>query len=195
MMDKVEPLELELLLSGIGGQGVQLIGKVMALAAVNEGRHALVYGEYGGEMRGGRSVLNLVIGPERLRALPVVSNASHVIVLHHKFFDEVLPRVSRDALVIAESTIAEQLEVEGRQVQFLPGTDLAKQAGNPMTAGLAILAGFAAMTGIVEVESLVAAMKQLVPSYRRQHVEANERALRLGAAAAPALSAPVAFAA
>ena len=49
------------------------------------------------------------------------------------------------------------------------------------------------LTGIVEVESLIAAMKQLVPAYRRQHVETNERALRAGAdAAAPGL-APIAF--
>jgi hypothetical protein len=44
---------------------------------------------------------------------------------------------------------------------------------------------------MVTVESLVAAMKELVPPYRVQHVNANEKALLAGGAAAPALAAPV----
>jgi 2-oxoglutarate ferredoxin oxidoreductase subunit gamma len=186
-------LELELLLSGIGGQGIQLVGKVLALAAVSEGRHAMVYGEFGGEMRGGKSVVNVVIGPERLKGLPIVSSASHVIAMHHKFWEEVVPRIAPDALILTDATVRGAIEAPGRRFEYLPGLELAQQAGSAQAAGLVVLGGFAKMTGIVEVESLIAAMKQLVPAYRRQHVETNERALRAGAdAAAPGL-APIAF--
>lgn len=174
---------------------MQLIGKVLALAAVEEGRHAMVYGEYGGEMRGGKSLVNIVIGPDRLRGLPVVSGASHVIALHQKFWEEVLPRVAGDALIVADSAIAGEIEAPGRRIETVPGSELAAEAGSTMATGFVLLSAFAGITGIVSVESLVGAMKQLVPSYRRQHVETNERALRLGADAAPALSAPVALAA
>lgn len=184
-------LELELLLSGIGGQGVQLVGKVLALAAVSEGRHALVYGEYGGEMRGGKSIVNVVIGAERLKALPIVANASHVIAMHQKYWDEVVPRVGDGALIVADETIRGQIAAPGRRLEYLPGLDLALQAGNAQAAGFVNLAGFARMTGIVEVDSLIAAMKQLIPAYRRQHVETNEKALRLGAEAAVPLSSPI----
>jgi 2-oxoglutarate ferredoxin oxidoreductase subunit gamma len=54
-----------------------------------------------------------------------------------------------------------------------------------------MLAAYCAITGLVGVESLVTAMKQVVPSYRRQHVEANEKALRAGFEAAPRRAAPV----
>ncbi len=184
-------VELELLLSGIGGQGIQLIGKALALAAIAEGRHALVYGEYGGEMRGGKSVINVVIGPQRLRALPVVANATHVIALHQKYWDEILPRLAPNALVVADSAIGEHLSLPTQRLDMVPGLDLAREAGNAMAAGFVMLAGFAGITGIVGVNSLIAAMKQLVPAYRRQHVETNERAIRLGAAAVTPLSAPV----
>jgi hypothetical protein len=42
----------------------------------------------------------------------------------------------------------------------------------------------------VAVDSVIEAMQQLVPSYRTQHLEANERAIRAGAAEVPALAAP-----
>jgi 2-oxoglutarate ferredoxin oxidoreductase subunit gamma len=164
---------------------------VLALAAVGEGRQAMVYGEFGGEMRGGKSVVNVVIGPERLKGLPIVSNASHVIALHQKFWEEVEPRVATDALILCDSAIHGQLHAPGRRFAELPGLALAQQAGSAQAAGLVVLGGFAAMTGVVRTESLIEAMKQLVPAYRRQHVETNEKALRLGAEAAVANSAPI----
>ena len=178
-------------MSGIGGQGVQLIGKVLAKAAVNEGGHALLYGEYGGEMRGGKSLINVVIGRERLKSLPVVHNASHVIALHQKFWDEIVGRVGPDATIFTDAPLRDHLDAPGRTIEGLPGSELAREAGSLQATGLVLLAGFVQMTGIVQLESLVTAMKQLVPSYRRQHVETNEKALRLGGAAVRQLSAPI----
>jgi 2-oxoglutarate ferredoxin oxidoreductase subunit gamma len=59
-----------------------------------------------------------------------------------------------------------------------------------MSAGFVMLGAFVAVTGLVSVESAVGAMRQLVPPYRTQHLEANERAIRAGAAAVPAGAAP-----
>ena len=41
------------------------------------------------------------------------------------------------------------------------------------------------MTDVVGIESLVDAMRECVPPYRRQHIEANEKGLRAGFDAAP----------
>jgi 2-oxoglutarate ferredoxin oxidoreductase subunit gamma len=59
-----------------------------------------------------------------------------------------------------------------------------------MSAGFVLLGAFAALTGLVAVESVVGAMRELVPPYRTQHVAANERAIAAGAAAVPALAEP-----
>jgi Pyruvate/2-oxoacid:ferredoxin oxidoreductase gamma subunit len=59
-----------------------------------------------------------------------------------------------------------------------------------MSAGFVLLGAFVAVTGLVGVESAIGAMRQLVPAYRTQHVEANERAIRAGAGLLPALAAP-----
>jgi Pyruvate/2-oxoacid:ferredoxin oxidoreductase gamma subunit len=152
------------------------------MAATAENRHALLYGEYGGEMRGGNSVVNVVVGARRLRALPVVSSASHAIVMHLKFWDEVAPRLRPDAVIATDASLADKIP-GNRRIISIPSNELAVQAGNAMSAGLALLGGFNAATGLVATDSLVAAMKELIPSYRRQHVETNEKAIRLGAAA------------
>ena len=48
-------MERELLLTGIGGQGVQLAAQVLARAAIAEGRSVQMFGSYGGMMRGGNT--------------------------------------------------------------------------------------------------------------------------------------------
>jgi 2-oxoglutarate ferredoxin oxidoreductase subunit gamma len=53
-----------------------------------------------------------------------------------------------------------------------------------------MLGAFAAITGLVQVDSAQAAMRELVPAYRTQHVAANERAIEAGAAAVPSMAAP-----
>ena len=45
--------ERELLLTGIGGQGVQLAAQFVARAAVYDRREVMLFGSYGGMMRGG----------------------------------------------------------------------------------------------------------------------------------------------
>ena len=54
-----------------------------------------------------------------------------------------------------------------------------------MAAGFVLLGAYAAVTGVVGADSLVDAMKELVPPYRTQHVAANEAAIRAGAEAVP----------
>ena len=58
-----------------------------------------------------------------------------------------------------------------------------------MSAAMVLVAAYARITGLVGLEALVAGMRDSVPPYRRQHVEANEKALRAGfASAAPGLA-------
>jgi len=39
---------------------------------------------------------------------------------------------------------------------------------------------YSALTGLIALDSAIEAMQDSIPSYRSQHIEANERALRAG---------------
>ena len=54
-------MERELLVTGIGGQGIQLAALVIARAALAEGREVQLFGSYGGMMRGGNTEATLVV--------------------------------------------------------------------------------------------------------------------------------------
>lgn len=187
-------MELDLFISGIGGQGIQLIGKSLALAAIKDGRHVMLAGEYGGHMRGGSSVGTVVIGARPVRALPILPHAGSAIALSHLFWERVGSRLRPGSLVLAEETIAADLpDMARHRLVKLPATAMATEQGSRMAAGMVMLGAFAAMTGAVKVDSAVAAMAEQIPSYRRQHIDANERAIRAGAAAVTPLEFAIDF--
>jgi 2-oxoglutarate ferredoxin oxidoreductase subunit gamma len=187
-------VEFEVLISGIGGQGIQLVAKSMALAAMAEGRMPLLTSEVSGAMRGGHSLAAVVIGDGPLKGLPVVTEAAAAIVFHPMLWDDVARRLQPGATVVANANLV-HLDPSGGAIELweVPATELASGLGSLQVLGFIMLGAFAALTSIVAIESLVDAMTEMLPPYRRQHAEANRRALELGAAQLPAGGAPVRF--
>jgi 2-oxoglutarate ferredoxin oxidoreductase subunit gamma len=182
-------VEREVIVTGVGGQGIQLLAKTLALAATREGRHAMLAADYGGEMRGGPSKASVVVGDEPLRALPVLPSAWSAILAHHRFSEPVLARLRPGGPVVANVPLVdpESLRPDLR-VFTVDAAAVAKAAGAPQALGFVLLGAYNAVTGMVSADALTAAMEELLPPYRRQHAPANARALAAGAAAVPALS-------
>lgn len=186
-------MQNDVVMTGIGGQGVQLAAKTLATGAIQEGRQAMLSAHWGGEMRGGQTEASVVISDGALRALPTLPAIHAAYVMHAKYWAPVLPRIAPGATIVLNSDLVEEAQLSAPHAQFFPisATNGAAALDAPMGACFVMLGAFCAITGMVELEALVAAMKTLVPPYRTQHIEANERCLRAGFADAPALVAPV----
>ena len=78
--------EREVLLTGIGGQGVQLAAQVLARAAVLEGRDVLLFGVYGGAMRGMNTDGTVVVGDGPIQSPPLLSSTWSAIAMHDRFW-------------------------------------------------------------------------------------------------------------
>jgi 2-oxoacid:acceptor oxidoreductase gamma subunit (pyruvate/2-ketoisovalerate family) len=183
-------MERELILTGVGGQGVQLAAQVLAKAAVLEGRFVMLLGTYGGTMRGGNTDSTLVVADAPITAPPIVSRVWSVVAMHHQFWGPARAKLRPGSVVVVNHPVfAAELDREVHQVFEIPATELATQLGQPMSAAMLLVAATARITGLVGLEALVAGMRDSVPPYRRQHVEANEKALRAGFAfASPGLA-------
>jgi 2-oxoglutarate ferredoxin oxidoreductase subunit gamma len=178
-------VEREVILSGIGGQGIQLMGKSLALAATNAGLYAMLAADYGGEMRGGPSQASVVIGDVPLRSLPILPSAGAAVLMHPKFSAFAVQRLRRDGLLLLNTSIMPAGEVaHPGQVVGLPVSAMARELGAPQSACFVMLGAYLAVTQIVEQGELERAMRQLLPPYRAQHGDANARAIASGLAAA-----------
>jgi 2-oxoglutarate ferredoxin oxidoreductase subunit gamma len=184
-------MEREVILTGIGGQGVQLGAQVLARAATREGRHVMLLGTYGGTMRGGPTDATLVVGDAPLETPPIVAQTGAAIAMHHAFWEPLRRKLAPDAVVVLNASLFEaELDRDAQRVFEVPATALASEAGSALAASMVLVSAYAALTGLVGLDSLCAAMRECVPSYRRDHVETNERALRAGFEALPHAAAP-----
>jgi Pyruvate/2-oxoacid:ferredoxin oxidoreductase gamma subunit len=174
-------VEREIMLTGMGGQGVQLGAQVLATAATHEGLHVMYLGTYGGTMRGGNTDSTMVIGDAPISAPPIVARIGAALVMHHAFWPPVRAKLRPGADVIVNSSVFEgNLSGLDAKVCQIAATELATQLGNPLCASMVLIAAYASRCGVVTLDSLLEAMRQSIPSYRTQHIELNELALRTG---------------
>jgi 2-oxoglutarate ferredoxin oxidoreductase subunit gamma len=175
-------VERELVMTGIGGQGVQLATQVLARAAAREGCRAMMFGIYGGEMRGGRTETTLVVGDGPIAAPPIVSTTWSAVALHHGHWGLVAPKVVPGGLVVVNATVFEgELGRDDVEVVSLPLSETAEELDSPVLLSMVLAGSYAALTGMVSIDAVLDAMRASVPPYRQQFVPGNEKAIRAGA--------------
>jgi len=175
------PTEREVVFTGIGGQGIQLIAKVLAEAAVAEGKHAMLFGVYGGMMRGGPSESTVVIGAQPIEAPPIIPHCWDIVALHPQGLETLARKLRPGGLLFANQTLVTASPRDDVRLLGLPATRLAEQAGNLAGAAMITLGAFVATTGLVGFDALIEAMRAALPPHRRQRAEENASFLRTGA--------------
>jgi len=184
-------VERELLITGMGGQGVQLAAQVIARGATLEGRHVMLFGVYGGAMRGMNTDGTVVVGDAPLNAPPLVSHTWSAIAMHDKFWAPVAPKVRDGGVVLVNtSTFVTALDAARCRVFRVPATDIAIELGNELVGSMVMTGAYVGITGLVGLDAVLEAMRQSIPPYRRQHVAANDEAIRAGFGAVDHLAFP-----
>jgi 2-oxoglutarate ferredoxin oxidoreductase subunit gamma len=183
--------ERELVLTGIGGQGIQLAAQVLARAAIAEGRSVQMFGSYGGMMRGGNTEATVVVAQGAIEAPPTIADTWSAVFMHHDFSEPTRAKLRPGSLVLVNTTVFEgSFDADEYRVVEVPATDLAVDLGNIMTASMIMLGAYVAATDIVQLDALDAAVAASLPPYRTQHVALNIKALRAGFEVAPRALAP-----
>jgi Pyruvate/2-oxoacid:ferredoxin oxidoreductase gamma subunit len=179
-------VEREILLSGIGGQGVQLGAQLLARAAIAEGRHVQLFGSYGGMMRGGNTDATLVVADEPVAAPPTVDSAWSAIVLHPAYAGWIGDRLRDGGLALVNTTVLTEGDTfqlpDGIELLEVPAAQVAVEVGTPALTCMVALGAYVTATGLVALEALCAALPDALPPYRQQHIATSERALAAGAA-------------
>jgi 2-oxoglutarate ferredoxin oxidoreductase subunit gamma len=183
--------ERECLLTGIGGQGVQLAAQVLARGATVEGRHVMLFGVYGGAMRGMNTDGTVVVGDGPLRAPPLLSHTWSAVAMHDKFWAPVAPKVREGGVVVVNDvTFETPIDADRYRVFRVPCTEIAASLGNELGASMVMTGAYIGITGLVGLDATIEGMRESIPPYRSQHVAANEEAIRTGYDSVAYLAAP-----
>jgi pyruvate ferredoxin oxidoreductase gamma subunit len=154
----------EVRIHGRGGQGVVTSAELLALAAFLEGRHAQAFPSFGSERTGAPVVAFCRFDEREIRVREPIMSPDSLIVGDPTLLHQVavFAGLKPDGTVLLNSSRgAAELglgELEARVVT-VPATALAREhLGRPMP-NAALLGGFAALTGRVGLDSVVAAIR------------------------------------
>ncbi|MFO7643272.1 MAG: 2-oxoacid:acceptor oxidoreductase family protein [Desulfosarcina sp.] len=147
-------MQSEIMFAGFGGQGILLIGKVLAHAAMEEGLEVAWVPSYGPEMRGGTAYCTVVIS-DRPIGSPIIKNPQHLVAMNGPSLEKFAPTVKKGGIIFINSSLitfgAKRDDVDELRV---PVVDIAKDLGSVKVANIVALAAFAARSGLVAMETL-----------------------------------------
>lgn len=170
-------------MAGFGGQGILMIGNVLAVGAINQGLNVTFFPSYGVEMRGGTANCTVTIGSREVGS-PVTSQPNAVIAMNEPSVAKFGPRVVPGGLVVINSSMAPDnaFAKEGVKVVRLPFNEISRDLGNTKLASMVALGAYAGLSGIVSVENLAEALKEVLPAKAHKLIPSNVKALEEGAA-------------
>ncbi len=168
------------LMAGFGGQGMLLAGKVLAHAAMAEGKEVSWLPSYGPEMRGGTANVTVCVAARPI-ASPLITTPQALMVMNLPSLEKFAPKVMEGGLIVVNTSLVHRdpkredctvVKVDARHVAGLAGTERA--------ANFVMLGAYVAASGVVAPESVEREIENEFTGRKAKHVPANIAAFRAG---------------
>ncbi len=168
-----------IIIAGSGGQGVMLLGKVLAEAAMRLGKFVTWFPAYGPEVRGGTSHCMVTISDSEIGS-PYIDKADTVIILNNPSFERFGDRVKDHGLLILNSSLAKAGINKRVDILQFPFSDIAIKLGNIKVANMVALGCYLFMKKAIKIDLMLEVFKFMAPAGKTNILEINEKALRSG---------------
>jgi len=181
-----------IILAGVGGQGILLTAEILGTAAVQEGCNVRVSEIHGMAQRGGSVVSHVRIGEKALSPTVLEGTADIIVGLEPMETLRNIRFASKNTIVLVNT---EPFEISGAQypeveeilkklrcftqnIILIDAVTLAKKAGTVATQNIVMLGALAAVGKLpMKTETLKEGIRELVPT---KYLDINMRAFELG---------------
>jgi 2-oxoglutarate ferredoxin oxidoreductase subunit gamma len=172
-------MQNDVIMAGFGGQGILLIGKMLAYAGMREGKEVSWLPSYGPEMRGGTANCTVVIS-DRPVGSPVIRSPRAVVAMNLPSLDKFEPDIRPGGLlVINRSLINRSASRDDLTVVEVPANEIANELGNRRGANMVALGAYLGATEAVSVEGIIEVIRETFAA-KPQVIDVNITALKRG---------------
>jgi len=172
-------MHTEVVMAGFGGQGLLLIGKLLAEASMDEGREVSWLPSYGPEMRGGTANCTVVVSDKPV-ASPVINTPWALVAMNRPSLERFGPQVKPGGLIIINSSLIDigSGRNDVKEVR-VAANDEARALGTDRAANMIVLGAYVALTGVCSLDSIIKWMEHQFES-KAKVIEVNRKALQRG---------------
>lgn len=173
-------MKKEIVLSGVGGQGVVSVGEVMGLAAslYEENLNATMSASYGSEARGTFTKTDVIISDGEI-GYPNVASPDIILCLAQVAYDRYVDAFRDDTIVFYDSEeVTPKAGAKGEHIGF-PYRSEAIALGSIQSANFVALGTMSKKTGLLGAEGCLKAIEDRFGG-KKKVVESNQKAFRRG---------------
>jgi 2-oxoglutarate ferredoxin oxidoreductase subunit gamma len=174
---------MDAIIAGFGGQGVMLIGNLLAYAGMNQGLNVTYIPVYGPEMRGGTANCTVVLSEDDIGS-PIIHRPESLIIMNRPSLDKFQPRLKDGGVQIINSSLIDQELADTDRIKslFVPCNDIADKIGNTRMANMVAIGAYLQATGILEPQAAIDALPNVISPHYAKLIAANAQAIEAGAA-------------
>lgn len=172
------------IIAGFGGQGVMLIGNLLAYAAMESGLNVTYIPVYGPEMRGGTANCTVVISSDDIGS-PIIKNPMSLIAMNRPSLDKFQPMVQDQGTVVINSSLVDMdlADKDRLKIYGVPANEIADRIGNTRMANMVALGAYTRAIGIIDLEVVQKCLEKVISSHYSHLIPKNAEALAAGAEA------------
>jgi 2-oxoglutarate ferredoxin oxidoreductase subunit gamma len=173
----------DVMMAGFGGQGVLLAGKLLAYAAMMEGKQVTWFPSYGAEIRGGTANCTVIISTDEIGS-PVVQNPSAMIIFNAASFKKYEKKIKPGGQLFLNTSLVHEQPTRSDLLKIdVAANDIADELGDSRVSNMVMLGAFVKKTGVVQNDSVIAALKHVLPAISQSLILLNVNGLQGGAEA------------
>lgn len=175
---------MDTIIAGFGGQGVLLIGNLLAYAGMNDGLNVTYIPVYGVEMRGGTANCTVVLSEEEIGS-PIIHSPKSLIAMNRPSLDKFQPRTQDGGVTIINSSLIdmELADTERLKCYEVPLNDIADDLGNARLVNMVAIGAYVQATQIVPLQAVIDSLANVISPRYHKLLPANTKAIEAGAAA------------
>jgi len=165
--------------AGTGGQGIMLMGQMVASAAIHEDKDTTFFPSYGPEMRGGTANCTVIVSDKPISS-PLIFESDCVVAMNLPSmlkFESTLK--SGGTMLLNKSLIHQEAKRSDITVYDVPVSDLAHDLGDPRVANMIMLGAFVRTTNIVSASELEKVIHEVFGEKKAEMVDLNLKAFNL----------------
>ena len=171
-------VDLRVRVAGFGGQGVLLLGEVLAEAGLDAGLDVSWLPSYGPEMRSGTSNCHVRLTRQVIDS-PMVTNPNVLVAMNEPSLRKFVKSVAAGGWILYNGEgFPDDCKQEGVHVLARSFTEIANELGDARACNMVMLGALLEITGVLQDENVDAALQRLVKNPR--WTELNRRALARG---------------
>lgn len=172
--------EEKIIVAGFGGQGVMMIGQLLAYAGNEKNYNSLWFPSYGPETRGGTANCSIIISKTAIYS-PVFQAADVVFVLNQPSYDRFVNQVAKDGLLLYNSSLLETVQTSSHHRTIgVPINEIANELGNPKVSNMVLLGAYLATSPLFTLSDMQSVLKNYLKGGKEKFYDINVSALERG---------------